>query len=380
MPESFTRQLRSRRSRWVLVPLAVAVAAVGGLQVIPWAAATTSSGDRAIFEPLTPARILDTRTSADPIGAGGTRTLQVTGVGGVPADATGVVLNVTAVSPTTNGYLTVFPADAARPLASNLNFAARQTVPNSVTVRLGSTGADLGKIKIFNVAGQTHVIVDVGGFFRGHNHDDRYYTKVQAQARLAGNSLTCPAGEFLRTVAADGTPTCGVGATGPQGPQGTQGVQGSQGPQGPQGTQGVQGVQGPAGPSGPKNWASLSPVSFPASGSEHTRIVTATFVVPAGVTSCLVTSTVQTQPPATAPNDSVYFRNAVSRNAVNADDVQYGHYLYNDGTGRKQPPVTRSSVFSVTPGQTVGFGVFFGGLNGTWFTSAFSPTTSYLCS
>lgn len=175
-------------------------------------------------------------------------------------------------------------------------------------------------------------------------------------------------------------PAAAQGPKGETGSQGLKGDAGAQGPEGPQGIQGIQGVQGPAGPSGPKSYTSLSPVSFPASGADVTRIVTPTFVVPAGVTSCLVTSTVQTQPPATAPNDTVYFRNAVSRNAVNADDTLYGHYLYNDGTGGKQPAQTRSSVLTVIAGQTVAFGVHFGSVQGTWFGSPYSPTTSYLCS
>jgi hypothetical protein len=387
---------------------AIVVAAVGGVRVVPWAAAATSTGDRAIFEPLVPARILDTRQPpANPLGPNESRPLQVTGVGGVPADATAVVLNVTAVSPTAGGYLTVYPADAPQPAASNLNFSPGQIVPNSVQVKLGSTGADLGRIRIFNFAGQTHVLVDVGGYFRGHDHDDRYYTKVQTQARLAANSLTCPAGSFLGSVAADGTPTCGVGAQGPPGPQGQQGIPGPQGQQGipgpqgqqgipgpqgqqgipgPQGQQGVQGPQGPQGiqgvpgPSGPKNWVSLSPVNLPASGLEHIRIVTSTFLVPANVTSCLVTSSVQVQPPASAPNDTLYLRNAVSRNGVNGEDGQYGHYLTNDLTGRKQPSTTRTSVLTVTPGQNVAFGVYFGSLSGTWYGAPYGVTTSYLCS
>ena len=94
----------------------------------------------------------------------------------------------------------------------------------------------------------------------------------------------------------------------------------------------------------------------------------------------MVTSSIQTQPPASAPNDTVYLRNAVSRNSVNAEDSQYGPFLSNDGTGRKQPPLTRSSVITVTAGQTVAFGVYFGGLSGTWFNSPFSASTSYFCS
>ena len=365
-------------SWWRGLSAVVAAAVVGGFGM-PWASATTSAGDRAIFEPLPPARILDTRSPSNPLGPGESRLLPVAGAGGVQADATAVVLNVTAVGPTAAGWLTLYPSDAASiPAASNLNFSAGQVVPNLATVRLGATGA----IRISNPFGFTHVLVDVAGYYRGHTHDDRYYAKVQTQARLAGNSLTCPAGSFLNTVAADGTPTCGVGAQGPPGPQGPQGIQGIQGPAGPQGIQGLGGPQGPPGPSGPKGFVSNSSIQMPASGSDFFRMITASFVVPSGVTQCVVDSTVQTQPAAAAPNDVVYFRNAVARNGLNAEDDQYGHYVYNDGTGRKQPPMSRSSVFSVTAGQTVNFGVYFGNLSAgpAWYNQPFAAITSYLCS
>jgi hypothetical protein len=351
------RRCRVVSRRWAVVASAIVIAGFGaGLQVVPWAAASTSSGDRAIFEPLIPARIMDTRTpSPVPLTAGPDRPLNVSGVAGVPLDATAVALNVTAVQPTAAGYLAVYPADAALPTVSSVNFVPGQIVANAVVVKLGSTGASGGRIRIFNSGGETHVIVDVAGFFRGHDHDDRYYTKVQTQARLAGNSLSCGA-QFLKSVAADGTPTCGAGATGPTGPT------------------------GPPGPAGPKGFASASPVNLPASGSEFFRILTDTFVVPGGVTSCVVTSSVQAQPSASAANDFVYLRNAVVRDGTNGQDGVYGQYLTNDGTGRKQPSVTRTSVLTVAPGQTVGFGVYFGGLSGTWYGAPFAQTTSYLCS
>jgi hypothetical protein len=114
----------------------------------------------ASYHPLTPARILDTRTGS-PIGSGQSIDVQVTGVGGVPA--TGVaaaILNVTVTQPTATGYLTVYPTGSGRPLASNLNFVAGQTVPNLVEVALG-TG---GKITAFNFTGSTHVVMDVAGY------------------------------------------------------------------------------------------------------------------------------------------------------------------------------------------------------------------------
>ena len=79
-----------------------------------------SPGTDGLFNPLVPARLLDTRTGtgapAAKMSAGQTLDLQVTGQGGVPASGvSAVVLNVTATSPTTAGFLTVFPTGVARP-------------------------------------------------------------------------------------------------------------------------------------------------------------------------------------------------------------------------------------------------------------------------
>jgi hypothetical protein len=208
MRSSTWRPSESAISRWIVLSVAMIAIAVGGGRAAPPAGATTSVGDRAIFEPLAPARILDTRSPSNPVGPGESRVLQVTGAGGVPADATAVVLNVTAVTPTAGGWLTLYPADAPLPVASNVNFSAGQVVPNAVSVKLGAVGADLGRIKIYNSAGQTHVIIDVAGYYRAHTHDDRYWQKSQSQARTAANSLTCAAPTFLRSVAADGASTC----------------------------------------------------------------------------------------------------------------------------------------------------------------------------
>ena len=61
-------------------------------------------------------------------------------MGTVPAGATGVVLNVTAVEPAGDGFITVYPGPcgaANRPFVSNLNFRGGQVVPNSVAVKVG---------------------------------------------------------------------------------------------------------------------------------------------------------------------------------------------------------------------------------------------------
>ena len=66
------------------------------------------------FTSVTPARVKDTRPGS-PIPAKGTITVDVTGLGGVPATgASAVVLNVTAVKPSSSTYLTVYPSGETR--------------------------------------------------------------------------------------------------------------------------------------------------------------------------------------------------------------------------------------------------------------------------
>ena len=92
-----------------------------------------------------------------------TRDLSVAGNGPVPADATAVVMNVTATNPTAAGFATVFPTGGIFPTpASNLNFVPGQTVPNLTMVQIG----DNGKVSFYNSAGSTDLIADVVGWFR----------------------------------------------------------------------------------------------------------------------------------------------------------------------------------------------------------------------
>lgn len=121
------------------------------------------------FNALNPCRMLDTRfatgvptTTAVPAGAD--VTLKVTGRGGVPDSASAVALNVTVAGPTQPGYLSVYAAGNPLPLASNLNFVARQDVPNHVISSVGSGG----NVTLHNGStGTVHVIADVLGYFAG---------------------------------------------------------------------------------------------------------------------------------------------------------------------------------------------------------------------
>ena len=127
------------------------------------------SGTAGQFVSLPPARITDTRSGSGMPNAGmvmtpySTLSVQVAGAGGVPGTgATAVVLNVTVTGTTANGgYMIVYPAGQATPLASNLNWRAGQTVPNRVVVPIG-TG---GKVSFTNAGGNAQLIVDVNGYF-----------------------------------------------------------------------------------------------------------------------------------------------------------------------------------------------------------------------
>jgi hypothetical protein len=122
--------------------------------------------------PVSPTRIIDTRIGLGapkaPLAAGGVLGVAVAGHAGLPAASatmppTGVIATVTAIAPTTSGYLTVYPSLTDRPTASDLNFVAGAVVPALVVGRIGTDGG----IEVFNSTGATNVIVDVFGYFVG---------------------------------------------------------------------------------------------------------------------------------------------------------------------------------------------------------------------
>ena len=166
------------------------------------------------YTSVVPYRVLDTRPGTTHLGAstpGPGSTINVTiagtgGTGGVPAGATGVVLNVTAVSPTASGYLTVFPAGVSRPTASNLNFTPGVVVPNLVEVALGSGGA----VSIYTSAGGTDVIADVAGY-TSSGGDGFNPVTPQRLEDTRGDGKTLGAGGTL-TVALPSTITNASGA------------------------------------------------------------------------------------------------------------------------------------------------------------------------
>ncbi|MFR9774592.1 choice-of-anchor D domain-containing protein [Micromonospora sp. MS34] len=117
------------------------------------------------FKPLTPTRIVDSRINqgiSGALGPGSER--KVTAPANLVTDATEVLaMNVTAVSPTNNTVITVWPADYGinKPSTSNLNPAAGQIVSNAVMGVIGPQDA----FNVHNLSGSTDLVADVVGTF-----------------------------------------------------------------------------------------------------------------------------------------------------------------------------------------------------------------------
>src|SRR3954452_25587972 len=124
------------RVRATLVTVAILATTGGGLGLAGSASAAIGGGERDVYVPISPCRLLDTRPGDDNVGsrsgplqAGETLQAQARGASGlcsIPTDATGVGMNVTIVGPSASSFLTVFPADVTRPLSSSLNWVSGQ--------------------------------------------------------------------------------------------------------------------------------------------------------------------------------------------------------------------------------------------------------------
>lgn len=161
------------------------------------------------FASVTPTRLMDTRSGIGRRAAGSVTSLTVTGVAGVPTSARVVSLNVTSVDPSTGGFVTVYPCDVSRPMASSLNPVPGRVKPNVV---LAPVAAD-GTVCLFTST-DVDLVVDITGYiadsatfeftptspFRLTDTRDR--NRPEMNAGTAGN--TAGAGKVL-TVQVAGT-------------------------------------------------------------------------------------------------------------------------------------------------------------------------------
>ncbi len=120
------------------------------------------------FHTLSPCRVVDTRNATGPWGgpalvAGATRTFDIAGQCGVPADAGAVALNVTVTNGSAAGSLTAYPGTGAAPGTNTVSFAAWKVRANNTTIGLVD-----GVLSVADrqETGTVDLIVDVSGYFR----------------------------------------------------------------------------------------------------------------------------------------------------------------------------------------------------------------------
>ena len=231
----------SRRSAGALLLVGVvAGATLGGFAVVR---ATSGSSSASSFVPVAPVRVLDTRSDLGLVAVtdGVAGTLKVTGsiptatsagvvnAVVVPAGATAVVLNVTAVNPTAGGYVSLRPGDATgAPTVSTLNVTAGGTFPNGATITVPTTGPHAGEIQVwyeaeYTTVGSTELLIDIAGYYElassgpAGPQGETGAAGPQGETGPAGASGTTTNSHIKNICGVNGTSACAVGLKGPGG-------------------------------------------------------------------------------------------------------------------------------------------------------------------
>ena len=144
---------------------------------------TTAGG--ALFQPVTPKRVLDTRYKVGhtgPVAANGSVVIPVTGQANVPTDGTvtAVVMNVTVLHQQDGGWMAAYPTGTTTN-TSNLNWNGNIATPNLVTVPVNPK---TGQVTLTNHSnGTVDVFADVFGYYTT-NGSGYHFNSVPNTQRL----------------------------------------------------------------------------------------------------------------------------------------------------------------------------------------------------
>ncbi len=202
-----------------LLVATVATAVAGpGARHAAHADAAAQGGDYIAVNPQI--HVLDTRskvgvTTTTPLAGGKYYPFQVAGVGGIPAAAsvTGVVVDLTVVSPTASGWLFLGPNDgpATAPTGSNVNYLASSSpISNSVVVKMSADG----KFKVWVSGGTAHVVVDVQGYYTATTGTSGPGGFVPVPHSTIIDTRNGTGGVKVAAIAAGGSLTANLSATG----------------------------------------------------------------------------------------------------------------------------------------------------------------------
>jgi stage II sporulation protein D len=165
---------------------------------------------RLLFHPVTHVVTLDTGSNG--IAAGATRSVRVTGIGGVPSSGvSAVVLDIVSFDSTAAGSFRVWPHGGARPPTPQLSWAAGQRLNTSVYVDVGTGGL----VDVANAAGRTRLIVMIEGYYTPDANAGGALTAVPAFRLFggrAGTSIVAKSTQTFAVVGRDGVPAGAIAA------------------------------------------------------------------------------------------------------------------------------------------------------------------------
>ena len=148
-------------------------------------------GDR--FEPVSPARLKDSRSSPSTLPAGTILRIPVVGAASTPSGATAAALTVHALNASGTGYATVYPCSAQVPLVSSVNVVNGSSVTNHVEVALDGGGDVCVYVSV-----AMHIAVDLSGWF-GPTGSSEFYAIAPYRAVDTRNG-TGLSGKFVADV------------------------------------------------------------------------------------------------------------------------------------------------------------------------------------
>ena len=171
--------------------------------------------ERAAFVPVEPYRVYDSRDGDGPLVAGGSRLVGTE----VPAGAVAVAYNLTATGMVGSGFLAVSPGDVAAGGTSTLNYTGvGQTVANAFV-----SGVDeSGQLMVSAAGSSTQFVVDVVGYYMSLNAPPTVTPPAVAAAAAVGGWPSVGVGPGFDSLLVPVTPTRAydsrdIGAGGPLG-------------------------------------------------------------------------------------------------------------------------------------------------------------------
>ena len=198
------------------------VADVVGYYAKPVTLPMVSPSNDLVYTPVTPCRIVDTRNAgADTglliggaparsfVGWNGSYTLQGgdNSSCGLPysTNNAAIVVNFAVVGPSTDGYITAFPADKAQPFAATVNFVAGDVKGNNTVLKLNQTTGETD-FKVYS-SSTTDLVADVVGYYAtpvalGSPSSDLVYTPI-TPCRIVDTRNANSGGAFVATSTRD---------------------------------------------------------------------------------------------------------------------------------------------------------------------------------